>query len=564
MKSALSKLMFLGVSLGVLLCSCTAMEQDLATNEAAEAAAVSPTRAQEQAAPAGMSEAESVKQEPLEAARKEATAAESQPVQTDAEPAPAKPAEGEAIARPEPVAEEKPVEGRIVLAEIGDYTITKDDLMQRYIAELRSYLAEPIPKAEPDDINMVLMEMVAEKAMLIEGRKKNLLEDSIWLKEYNERDLINLLMADELSDKVEVSEAEIEKKLKSDPKLDREKARAAVQRDKARKLSEEFYKRVCSERDVQKLRYNFPKAAQIHQRLLMRPQQERSAYWIQKTQIQDETTQEEKDIALATFKGGKVTVEDWLYALHQIVPPRRPKNLNTVEGVDSLLERALRSPVLVTEARSRGLDKNPQYVERVREREDRLLLGRVRNEVLSDKVDKPTDEETSDYFEKHKEQFKRADTVKIKQIWCEDIETARKAKAELSGGKDFDAVVEQYSIKKEHEPVKATAATEGIFFDRLWQAEPNQITGPMQGFYAEKGRRPAWQIKWRVVKIVQKTAGEARKYSSGVARDVKDAIYRKRRDEALAEYQKGLLEKYSYTVYADRIKDMDLPAVGPG
>jgi len=553
MKSVLAKLMFPGVVFGILFCSCTATERDSASDESVESAVL--TRAEpEQAAQTVSSESQSVSAKPLKAEPEQAKAQSVAPETPESKP----------VGEPKSAVEAKQLDGPVVVAEIGDYTITKEELNQRYIAELRSYRAEPIPKAQPADVNAVLMEMVGEKAMLLEGREKNLLEDSIWLKEYNERDLINLLMRDELGDKVQVSEAEIEKKLKSDPKLDRDKAKAAVQREKAAKLSEEFYRRVRRDRNVQKLRYNFPKAAQIHQRLLLHPQQERSAYWIQKTQIENETTQQEKDIVLATFEGGKVTLEDWLYTLHQIVPPRRPKNLNTVEGVDSLLERALRSPVLVAEAKSRNLDKNPQYIERVRQREDRLLLGRVRNEVLRDKIQKPTDEEASEYFEKHKEQFKRADTVKIRQIWCEDLETARKAKDELDNGKDFDAVQQQYSVKKEDAAVKATAATEGIFFDRLWQGEPNQIVGPIRGFYAEKGqRRPTWQIKWRVVKIVEKTPGELRKYSSGVARDVKEALYRKRREDALAEYRRQLLSKYPHTIYSVRIKDMALSAVGP-
>lgn len=121
----------------------------------------------------------------------------------------------------------------------------------------------------------------------------------------------------------------------------------------ARKVAGELFEQLCKKLHVEKSRNNFPEAAQIYERLLYHPEQERRGYWITNRQIQEELTEEEKAIVLATFEGGKITLKDWFETLHGMSPVSRPKELNTAKGVEGLLNRALVRAILVGEAKRR-------------------------------------------------------------------------------------------------------------------------------------------------------------------------------------------------------------------
>jgi len=449
-----------------------------------------------------------------------------------------------------------------VVARIGDYTITADELVEKVLLKLRRGEIGKSGRCEPAEVNEVLMEMLAEKAMLVQARQDNVLPNSPTLREMNENDLINMLLRKELTDKarqIKITESEIEQKIKSNPKLNKKNAELVLRREKVRNLVDRYYEQLRERRNVKLLKYNFPKAAQAHQRLLYKPSRQRRGYWIKRWQIEEELTPEEKQTPLATFDGGRVTIEDWFWTLHKMSPPDRPKNLDTLKGVEELLEKALRTSILVSQARAQGLDKDPAYVKKVRNREDGYILSDVRRKIYQN-VEKPTDEEIAAYFEQHKEQFRRKDSVKIRQIWCKDLATARQAKAALDGGQSFESVAEQFSLRKDNRPATVTVDSEGIFFEQLWSAEPNDIVGPIKGFYTDIRRRQIG-VKWRVVKIVQKKPGSERKLSKAVKQEVKGFLTRKRRQQALAEYGRELLKKHPYKIYTERLRKLDPLAV---
>jgi hypothetical protein len=447
-----------------------------------------------------------------------------------------------------PAAEES-----IVVARIAYYTITREDLEKRLMTELYPYDYDNYGEnAEPVDAKTVLTEMVAEKAMIIEARAQDYLKNeaiSSSIKRFMERKLVDLLLQKNIRGKIDVTADEITQQMQADPKLDKDRAKAMIERAKTNMMLDQYYSMVYSKSGVKKLSQNFPSAIQIHERLLHNPKQDRRASWIQTSQVKDELTEAEKSIVLAQYNNGKITLKDWFEALCDIVPPRRPRDLNTPQGVDQLLERALRMPLLVSEAKSLGLDRDKDLLKQVRDYEDRRLLS----EAVSAKrkeLKEPTTDQIIAYFAKNKESFGTSNSLKIDLIWCQDLKTAKQARAELDSGKDFEAVRQQFSLEKQGKPFTTYPNSEGLFWKDLWAGDPNSIVGPVKGFFRQG-------ISWRIVKILEKTPGKEQPYSSNMEQQVKNRMMDEQFKALVAQYGKELLSKYPYQIYADKIKDID-------
>jgi hypothetical protein len=455
-------------------------------------------------------------------------------------------------------ADKTSAKGSEVVARIAYYTITRGELEKRLMNELYPYDYDYYDEnAGPVDAESVLMKMIAEKAMIIDGRSQGLLDDettSASIKRFVEKKLVNLLLQKHIEGKINVTDDEIKQRMQADPKLDKERAKSIVEGAKTRALLDKYYLDIYAKSDVKKFSQNFPKVIQIHERLLSNPKQPRKVNFIRTSQVRDEITPAEKSIVLAEYHTGKVTVKDWFEALCDIVPPRRPRDLNTVKGVDQLLERAMRMPLLVTEAKSLKLDRNEDFIKQVRDYEDRRLLGVVQAAKRKE-IKEPTTEQILAYFAKDKESFGTPKNLKIDLIWCKDLPTAKQAKAALDGGKDFEAVKQQYSLEKQSKAFNTYPGSEGLFWKDLWAGDPNSIIGPMKGFYKQG-------ISWRIVKILEKTPGKEQPYSINMEMRIKNRMMSELSEAMIDRYGKELLKKYPYQVYPENIKEinpLDIP-----
>lgn len=440
-----------------------------------------------------------------------------------------------------------------VIAKIGDYTITKKEFEKRFLMELRPNPYDLKSNLETPDAEEVLKKMIAEKAIVIEARKQNLHEDELTqkvIKDFKEKKFVNSLLANYLQGKILVTNSEIDQLIKSEPKLEREQAKAKLVRAMSGKLLEKYYNELYKKFNVQKLSDNFFKAAQIHQRLLLYPKEPRKMGFIRLSQIKNELTPEEKNIVLATYDGGKITLKDWLHALCEMSPPSRPKDLNTKTGVEKLLDRALKMPIFVAEAKLQGFDKDKNILKEAKEYEDRIVLNKAKREKTKDIKGPIAEGQIVAYFNENKELFGTQNALKIDRIWCRNLKMARKAKAELDEGKDFQAVKKAYSVGKTTDPINTYLGGEGIFFRELWNGDPNEIVGPIKGFSGEG-------IKWRIVKILEKNPGKPKEYSSDLKRQIEMKMLEEQRNSALKKYEQELLEEYPYEIYPERFRDID-------
>ncbi len=450
----------------------------------------------------------------------------------------------------------KEVAAENIVAEIGEYVITKKQVQQSGRRRLHEDLYIDGRGSKPGQAREILLELIAEKAMAAEGRSQGLLEDEITyqsIKRFRDKGLVSLLLKSQLENKINVSDAQIEALMKTDAKLTRKNARAKLVQEQANKLRGEFHEQLYKKYKVKKLGDNFRKVGLTHNRLLRLPRKNSRARWVTSKQVRDALTAEERATVLAEFDGEQITIKDWLYGLCEISPPGRVTFVKDDKGIEQLLDRVLTMEIFVHEAVVRGFDKNEDFVKKLKEREDTTLISKLRNRIFSKVKTTNNKDELLAYFNANKENFGTSATLKVDQIWCKDLKSAQQARSELDGGKDFAQVKDKYDVMgvmQQKEPQIISPVREGFFFDKLWAGEPNSIVGPVKGASYEG-------LKWRVVKILEKKPGQIKEYSE----DMKNSIQMKLRsvqiEKALLELQNQLLEKYPYKIYEDRLEGLD-------
>ncbi|MBN2590898.1 MAG: hypothetical protein JXA96_13620 [Sedimentisphaerales bacterium] len=444
-----------------------------------------------------------------------------------------------------------------IVGKIDDYTITMQELEKRLISELqpdpyRLYTEQATPYY---DANSMLLQMLGEKAVVMEARKQGRLEEEmIQQNVMNERRkrIVNLWVQDIIkkeNDKIAATEEEIDKQIKADPKTDRAKAKSAIETAKANKIIDQYYANLYKKSEVKKITENFSKVIEIHDRLLNQPVKPRPSSFIRDYQLKEELTEEEKNLPLAIFIHGKITLLEWFDVLCDFSPPSRPKNLNTEKGVDQLLEKALIKPLIMAEVHELGMDNDPGFLKQIRDFENELLLNNVKNLKHNDN-NEPSAEEILTFFNKNKEFFITDRIMNIDQIWCKNLETAKLVKKEIDSGKDFNDVKKEYSLYPDSRPYKTSLNNEGYFWKEIWPGQQNEIIGPVKGFHSGG-------IRWRVVKIIEKQQGTQKEYSKELETTAKYLMIGEMAIKEMADYCLESLKKYPYEIYSDKIKDIN-------
>ncbi|MCF7975112.1 MAG: peptidyl-prolyl cis-trans isomerase [Phycisphaerae bacterium] len=441
------------------------------------------------------------------------------------------------------------------VAQVADQVITGAQLRARFVREIGPSSEALFPEKKAVTLVDVANMLVRDKMMALEARAQGLLSDPdiAWtLEKTRSTLLINHFVNKVIRPTIKVTDEQIDAQMASSPKMTREQATLTVERRLIMSDINQRLKALLESMHVQKQQDNIAMAAVLYAKLLNRPVMKRNKNmpWVLKEQMLTELTPEQAGLKLIQFDGGAITLLDFMKTIHGMVPVKRPKNLVEPQGVESVLDGSLGSALLIAHIESLGLPKDPEVAQKIREGEDQRLLGLLVSR-MSQSIARPTQEEIQARFDEIKGQLTPANQVKVQTIWCQDRETADKAKNVLDQGQPFDQVLENMSLDpKSAGPSHLMAGSETVFWSQISSSEPNQVVGPIQGFY--RG-----ELKWRMIKVLEKIDGQPVTLEMNTSDGIYSEIYNQRKEAVLKSFQDGLFLKYDYKIFGSRLKSFD-------
>jgi peptidyl-prolyl cis-trans isomerase C len=147
---------------------------------------------------------------------------------------------------------------------------------------------------------------------------------------------------------------------------------------------------------------------------------------------------------LVTIDGEKITLNEFNNALDKI-PMNMKMLVATESGKRTYLDNFITKRLLLREAKKEKMDSDKEFLERLGEIRDQLLMESLLKKKLT-LEGKVTDEDLKQYYASHKEEFKKEGEINTRHILLKTEDEAKQILVRLQKGEDFIELAKRYSI----------------------------------------------------------------------------------------------------------------------
>ncbi|OGC78801.1 MAG: hypothetical protein A2145_06590 [candidate division Zixibacteria bacterium RBG_16_40_9] len=155
---------------------------------------------------------------------------------------------------------------------------------------------------------------------------------------------------------------------------------------------------------------------------------------------------DERSLPLVSYKGGKMSLGDFLQN-YTTAPPFRRSALNDLEAIKQFVFQILMPELLEKETRRLKLEQSKGYKENIAKLTEKMMLDKMRNDIVLGPVNSVTEEEIKAYYETHKDQFMHPEQVRVQEIMLSSQEEATAILKQLKAGANFSKLARQKTLR---------------------------------------------------------------------------------------------------------------------
>jgi peptidyl-prolyl cis-trans isomerase C len=240
--------------------------------------------------------------------------------------------------------------------------------------------------------------------------------------------------------------------------------------------------------------------------------------------------QKGKSTGPALVKVGKseITQDAFLKEISRI-PEWAREQFTGKEGKEKLLDEIIKRELVYQDAKKMKLDKDPEYLEKVKEFEKMTLIALILKKEVEDKA-KIDDAEVKEFFDKNADKFTIGTKIRASHILVETEDQAKKIRERINKGESFEKLAGTFSKDK------GSASKGGdIGYFGSGQMVP-EFERAVMGLKTNEISEPVkTRFGYHIIKLIDVAKGETASFEQS-----KEPI----RKQLLAEKQKGLIDSY--------------------
>lgn len=173
----------------------------------------------------------------------------------------------------------------------------------------------------------------------------------------------------------------------------------------------------------------------------------------------------ERELVLATWDGGQMTIYEYLQKAKQIPSNLKP-TLNDYDSLANIVFQLNKMDILVLEGTREGLENHPDYLRKIKMFKELSMADIMRNDSLPKPL--PPDEEMiRKYFEDHLDEYTEPAKVHVYEIMLSDELKARKLSKEIKSLNNFKTMAMDLTER----PGKRATSGDLGYIERRWYPE---------------------------------------------------------------------------------------------
>ncbi len=225
---------------------------------------------------------------------------------------------------------------------------------------------------------------------------------------------------------------------------------------------------------------------------------------------------------------------------------------------ERLLERWVQMTLMSMEAQREGMDKKPDVKRRIQDMTNAVLAQEYMEVKVKDKV-KVTDAEMKKYYDSHKDEFKKPETVTARHIlvrvapgadkeaWNKALDKAKVIEAKLKKGADFAKLAEEYSDDpgSKQKGGELGAFTKGRMvpeFEKVaFSLKKGEISGPVKTNFG-----------YHIIQVTDKSPASQQSFEEA-KNGLQQKMLREKQQKYMDELMAKLKKKYDVKEYPEHL-----------
>ena len=252
------------------------------------------------------------------------------------------------------------------------------------------------------------------------------------------------------------------------------------------------------------------------------------------------------DRPLVTFKGGAVSVGDYLKGTH--IRALTASWADSIKTRDSIEQMAIQTELLMREIRRKKIDLDPSILAKLENAKEKRMAEELRRIEVLEKVE-ATEEEARQFYDEHPSLYFLPAKVTGIEVLLETKEEAERILKLAREGADLRALAEEFSVRaKDHLGRKGPfrfypyqkELYGGDLVEKAFEVEVGALTGPVN---STKGG-------YSVFKVLRKEAARYEPFEEAKPRAM-SAVRHQKGEVLFREFMLALKEKYADQITVD-------------